>query len=296
MKILITGGTGFIGRALKKNLDLAGHDLFILTRAKRESTENTKYITWHWKNPADITYLMNEADIVVNLAGESISDNKWTKKQKEILRKSRTETTRLIVEAINNSSKKPKKLISASAVGIYGNKGDEIITEGSSLGNDFLANLCRDWEAEASKANTNVVILRKGIVIGASGGALKKFLPPFKMFLGGSLGSGNQWMPWIHIDDVVGLIKFAIENDKVTGVLNATSPKPVTNKEFSNILGKVLYRPSFMPIPGFALRIAFGEMADMLLSGQRAIPERALGLGYNFKYKELEETLKNTVG
>lgn len=293
MKILITGGTGFIGWNLKKDLDLSGHDLFILTRTKRESTKDTKYITWHWKNPTDITYLINEVDIVINLAGESISDNKWTKEQKETLRKSRIETTRLIVEAINNSSKKPKKLISASAVGIYGDRRDEIITEGSSLGNDFLANLCRDWEAEAGKANTNIVILRKGIVIGASGGALKKFLPPFKMFIGGSLGSGKQWMPWIHIDDVIGLIKFAIENDKVTGVLNATGPKPVTNKEFSNILGKVLHRPSFMPIPGFTLRIAFGEMADMLLSGQRAIPQKALGLGYEFKYKNLEDALRS---
>ena len=295
MKILLTGGTGFIGRLLRKELILAGYELFILTRAKKENKERLNYISWNWHNPSDLSELINQVDVVINLAGESIAKNKWTKEQKEILYKSRIETTRLIVNGINNSTKKPKKLISASAVGIYGNRFDEKITEDSSQGTGFLANVCSDWEVEAKKAKTNVVILRIGIVLGKGGGALEKMLLPFKMFLGGPLGSGKQWMPWIALDDVVRLIKFAIEKENITGILNVTSPNPVTNKEFSNILGKVLQRPSFMPVPSLALKMLLGEMSDLLITGQRVIPERALELGYKFKYFELEDALSASI-
>ena len=292
MKILITGGTGFIGTLLSDELVNSGHELFILTRSDKTNTRNINFIQWKSLRLEELPSLVSQVDIVINLAGESIVNKRWTKKQKDLLYKSRIITTQLLVNAINNANKKPKKLINASAVGIYGNRGDEKLIETSSPGNDFLANICKDWEAETNKVKTNVAILRIGIVLSRGGGALEKILPPFKMFIGGPLGSGKQWMPWIHIKDIAGLIKFAIENDNVTGILNATSPNPVTNKEFSNILGKVLHRPSFMPVPAFALRLLLGEMADLLLGGQKVIPERAIQIGYKFKYPDLESALR----
>ena len=292
MKILLTGGTGFIGRSLRKELVALGHKLIILTRANKENNESTNYIYWNWKKPTDLTDLMNEVDIVINLAGESIAKKQWTREQKDLIYKSRVVTTKLLVEAINKATKKPKKLITSSATGFYGNRNDEKIIETSSSGTGFLADTCKDWETEAQKATTNTVILRIGIVLGKKGGALEKMLTPFKMFIGGPLGSGKQWMSWVSIYDVTGLIKFAIENDNVTGILNATSPNPTTNKEFSNTLGKVLHRPSFMAVPGFTLKLLLGEMSDLLLDSQKVFPERVLQLGYKFKYPDLENALK----
>ena len=290
MKILISGGTGFIGKLLSKELVSSGYELTIISRSSTtKNEEKIKFIPW---DKEALQNAVNNSDIVINLTGESITGKRWTKEQKDLIYKSRIVTTKLLVEAINNAKNKPKKLISISAVGIYGDRGDEKLIEDSSSGSGFLTNVCVDWEAEAKKAKTNVIVLRLGIVLGKNGGALKKIIPPFKMFIGGPLGSGNQYMPWIAIDDVIGLIMFAIENDSVNGILNATSPNPVTNKEFSNILGKVLHRPSFIPVPGFALKLLLGEMSELLLGSQRVIPERALQLGYKFKYSELESALK----
>lgn len=293
MKILLTGGTGFIGKPLKHELVSLGHELFVLTRLKRENKERINYITWDIKNPPDLSELTNQIDIVINLAGESITNKKWTKEQKEKIQTSRTLPTKILANAINNATTKPKKFISASAVGIYGNRGGEKITENSNLGNDFLATVCKEWEAEALKAKTNVVILRTGIVLGKQGGILKKMLPPFKMFIGGPLGSGRQWMSWISREDLISVIKFAMLNDKVSGILNVVSPAPATNLEFSNVLGEVLHSPSFMPAPSFALKLLFGEMADIMLEGQRVLPERLLKeYGFEFKYPELEGALR----
>lgn len=293
MKILLTGGTGFIGRVLRKELVAVGHELIVLTRAHKESSEKLTFINWDYRRPEDITAIVNNTNVVINLAGESIITKKWTKEKKEKILESRIMTTREIVNAINKAENKPKKLISTSAVGIYGNTGDEKITEESALGRDFLANVCKAWEEEAKKAMTKVVILRIGIVLGRGGGALEKMLPLFKMFLGGPLGSGNQWMSWISLDDLISLIKFAAEKDNVVGTLNATSPSPVTNEKFSNMLGKVLYRPSIFPVPGLILKLLLGEMADVLLTGQRVYPEKALQYGYTFKHTDLEWALKN---
>ncbi len=300
MKILITGGTGFIGKPLCDELIKSDHELIILSRSKNENTQSTSYILWEEQDK--LKEIINETDIVINLAGEPIAKKRWTKEQKDLLYKSRIVTTRILVNAINKATNKPKKLISASAVGIYGNRGNEKITDKNAfhemflLGNDFLTNICKEWESEAKKVetvrSTSLMILRLGIVLGAGGGALEKMLPPFQMFIGGPLGNGNQYMSWIHVDDVIGLIKFAIENDNVTGILNTTAPNPVTNKEFSNILGKVLNRPSFMPVPDFALKLLFGEMSELLLTGQNVIPEIALELGYRFKYEKLKDALE----
>lgn len=292
MKILLTGGTGFIGRALVSDLVSSGHELVVLTRLNKESSERLTFIHWSYKWPEDITAITENVDLVINLAGESIVQKKWTEKQKENILKSRVLATRKIVSAINQSAKKPKKLISASAIGIYGTRSSEIITEKSTLGSDFLSNVCKAWEEEALKVEIPLTILRIGVVLNRSGGVLRKLVPQFKMFLGGSLGSGTQWMSWISLRDVAGLIRFAIQNEKVTGILNAVSPNPVTNKTFSVVLGKVLNRPSFFSVPEFVLKFALGEMADLLLTGQKVYPERALMLGYQFKHTDLEEALK----
>lgn len=295
MKVLLTGGTGFIGRPLKNQLISLGHEVFVLTRIQRTNVENLHYIQWSWKSPEDLTELVNQVDVVINLAGEPVVGKRWTKEQKEILLKSRIKPTEALINAINSATKKPKKFISASAVGIYGNRFDEKLTEESSLGSDFLANLCKEWEACALKANTNVAIIRIGIVIGKEGGALKRMLPLFKMGLGGPLGTGKQWMPWISLRDTVDLIRFIIDYDNVTGIINAASPNPVTNEKFSKTLGKVLHRPVFLPAPDFALRLMLGEIADLILGGQRVIPERALQYGYNFKHEELGDALVRAV-
>ena len=301
MKILITGGRGFIGRHLRKEMSSPENEFFILTRGSKEDKEKMHYIKWDWKHPEDLSDLMNDIDIVINLAGEHIADNPWTKERKDLIYKSRIETTRLIVSYINNAKKKPKKLIGASAIGIYGNRGEEIISESSASGSGFLAGICKDWEEEAQKvetchgaSQTNVVTVRIGLVLGKDGGVLPKMLPAFKWFLGGPLGSGKQYMSWIHIDDVIGLISLIVQNENASGAFNLTSPNPTTNKEFSKTLGKVIGRPSFMPIPGFGLRLLFGQMADeMLLSGQKVSPKKVLDLGYEFKYRNLEGALRS---
>lgn len=292
MKILLTGGTGFIGKPLKNELAGLGHELFVLTRANRENKERINYIQWGIKNPPDLTELINQIDIVINLAGEPIADKRWTREQKEKIRLSRILPTRILASAINNATKKPKKFISTSAIGVYGNTGNEKITEKSRFGEDFLGTVCKEWETEALKAQTNIIILRIGLVLGKHGGILKKMLPPFKMFIGGPLGSGNQWMSWVLREDLISAIKFATTNDKVTGILNVTSPNPVTNSKFSETLGKVLKRPAFMPVPSFALKLLFGEMADIMLGGQRVLPERLKEYGFEFKYPDLETTLR----
>jgi len=298
MKILLTGGTGFIGKPLKHELVTLGHELFVLTRTKRENKERINYIHWDIKTLPDLTDLVNQIDIVINLAGEPIADKRWAREQKEKIILSRILPTRILASAINNATKKPKKFISASAIGIYGNTGDEIITDVEALHatplqtNNFLCNVCKDWETEAQKADTNVVILRIGLVLGKHGGVLKKMLPPFKMFIGGPLGSGNQWMSWVLREDLISVIKFAITNDKVSGILNVTSPNPVTNSEFSDALGEVLKRPSLIPVPSFALKLLFGEMADIMLGGQKVLPERLKEYGFEFKYPDLEEALR----
>jgi uncharacterized protein (TIGR01777 family) len=234
-------------------------------------------------------------DAVVNLAGASIADGRWTAERKAVLRASRIDATRALVEALAKMNVRPSVLVSASAIGIYGNRGDELLTEESRAGADFLAELARDWEAEALKAEAlgiRVVLARLGIILSREGGALAKVLLPFKLGAGGRLGSGQQWMSWVTLDDVVGILRMAIEKVAVRGAVNVVAPQPVKNAEFTKVLAKALHRPALFPAPGFALRLALGEMADaLLLSGQRVAPQRAEQAGFRFAHADLTTAL-----
>ena len=296
MRLVIAGGTGFIGSALCQRLRANNHSVTILTRTQRPKADNPteKWVRWDPSTgeiPADT---IDGADGIINLAGEPIAGKRWTASQKEKIRSSRIMTTRALVNAAANAKVKPKFLLNGSAVGYYGPRGDETITEEANPGNDFLSQVCAEWEQEAKKAESlglRVALMRTGIVLG-KGGALAKMVPPFKFFAGGPLGSGQQWMPWIHLEDEFGLILFLIDRADAVGPFNATAPNPVTMKEFCSTLGRVLGRPSWAPVPGFALRILLGEMAEMLLTGQRVLPARAQKLGYKFRYANLFEALQ----
>jgi len=297
MKLVVTGASGFIGSVLCSRLLQKGHTLTLLTRsAPRETSTGTK--RWfHWRPgmSGDWESALAAVDGVINLAGEPIAAKRWTLKQKHQLRLSRIDTTVGLVRAIAKAKQKPKFLLNASAVGYYGPRGDETVGEDTLAGADFLAALCRDWEEEAKKAEklgVRVVRLRTGIVLGAGGGALAKMAPPFKFFIGGPLGSGKQWMSWIHLEDEVGLIVHLIENPQASGAVNATAPNPATMKEFCRTLGQVMGRPSWAPVPAFALRLMLGEMAEILLTGQRAVPSAAEKFGYRFRYPNLPEALR----
>lgn len=291
MNILITGGTGFIGTSLSRELLNSGHTVSITTRRQSDSREKLT-----WNPPALIpSGVISGFDAVINLAGEPVAPGRWTKKRKELIMSSRIQTTRSLVESIKKATAKPKVLISASATGYYGAHGDEYVTEDAPSASDFLAEVCKAWEAEALKARESgirVVLIRIGGVLESDGGALPKMMTPFKFFLGGPIGSGKQWFSWIHRDDVAGIIKYALDNESVSGPVNAVSPNPATNKEFSSALGKALHKPSWLAVPSFVVKLTLGELGSMLLTGQRVIPETILRSGYNFKYPHLEDALK----
>ncbi len=297
MKLVVTGATGFVGSALCSRLVERGHTLTLLTRhAPPDASTAAK--TWrHWTpgTPGDWEMLLDGADGVINLAGEPIAARRWTESQKQRIRSSRIEATQSIVDAIAKAQGKPSFLLNGSAVGYYGPRGDELVTEETAPGNGFLSSVCRAWEEEAAKAEVlrvRVIRLRTGIVLGPGGGALAKMVLPFKFFIGGPPGSGTQWMPWIHLEDEIGLILYLIENRQALGPVNGTAPNPVTMKEFCQTLGRVMHRPSWAPVPGFALHVVLGEMADMFLTGQRAVPTAARKLGYQFRYANLSDAMK----
>lgn len=301
MKIVLAGGTGFIGAALARRLMSRGHTVVLLARPESKWIGGVPAIVWRPSDTAgardDVVSALSAADAVVNLAGEPIAGGRWTQARKTRLRSSRIDTTRAVVRAIAAAQKKPKLLLNASAVGYYGPRGDEAVTEAEPAGGDFLAGLCREWETEAQRAEDlgiAVVRLRTGIVLGKNGGALAKMIPPFRCFVGGPLGSGRQWMPWIHLEDEIGLIEHLLAAG-AGGAVNATAPEPVRMKEFCATLGKALGRPSWAPVPEFVLRLAFGEMADVLLTGQRAVPAEAERRGYRFRYPALREALEDIV-
>lgn len=300
MKIVLTGGTGFIGNSLQNSLIRQGHEVLVLSRrSAQNSNPSARYVLWDPVRGNEWEQSLRGADACINLAGEPIAAKRWTKAQKLKIIESRCDATHALAHAIQKLDKKPKVLINASAVGWYGPHGDEIITEEQRPGADFLAQTCKAWETHAVRAEDfglRVVRLRIGIVLEKGGGALQKMIPPFQFFIGGPLGDGRQWMSWIHREDVVGLILWALENSKVSGALNATAPNPVTMKEFAAALGKVMGRPSFAVVPGFVLKTLLGEMSDLLLKGQRVVPEKALRLGYQFKYPSLEPALRAILG
>src|SRR5467141_314846 len=301
MKILIAGSSGLVGTALGSVLARAGHTVCRLVRPQSAAGEGaTEGFAVAW-NPGtgELGGAGVGADAVVNLAGASIADGRWSKQRKELLRASRIDTTRALVEALAKMNARPSVLVSASAIGIYGDRGDELLTEESGAGTDFLAGLAREWEAEALKAEAlgiRVVLARFGIILAREGGALPKMMLPFKIGVGGKLGSGQQWMSWVTLEDVVGILRFAIENAPVRGAINIVSPQPLQNAEFTYVLAKAMHRPALFPAPAFALRLALGEMADaLLLSSQRVLPQALEKLGYRFLRAELTSALAAVV-
>jgi uncharacterized protein len=294
MLIVIAGGTGFLGAPLADACAAEGHDVLVLTRRPPAGpARHVSFAPWAPADPnGDWQHALDRADAVVNLAGTSIAGRRWTAAHKAAIRESRLTATRSLVDAILRRTPAPA-LVSASAIGYYGDRGSEILTESSPAGSDFLAGVCVQWEAEAMRAAaaTRVAIVRTGIVLDRSGGALEKMLLPFRLFAGGPLGSGGQYMSWIHRDDWVHLVR-RLATGAGKGPFNATAPNPVTNREFASELGRALGRPSFMPAPAFALKIAVGEMAGpLLLASQRVIPSRAPEIGFTFTYQTLPEAL-----
>ena len=300
MRVVITGGTGLIGRALARDLGGAGHDVVILSRDPDRAGSlppGARAAGWDGRTAQGWVSLLDAPDTaIVHLAGDNIAQGRWTAEKKRRIRDSRVVSGQAVLDAIREAPVKPRVLIQGSAVGYYGPHGDEVVPEDTPPGRDFLGTVCQEWEASTAEAESLGVrraVARTGIVLAREGGALPAMSLPFKMMIGGPIGDGRQWFPWIHIDDEVGALRFLLERETARGAFNLTAPHPVTNRELTRTLARVLGRPGFLPAPGFALRIALGEMADSLLEGQRAIPSRLLELGYAFRWPDLEPALRN---
>jgi uncharacterized protein (TIGR01777 family) len=297
MKILITGATGFLGRRLCETL--SGHTLIALSRdpavAKQRVPHLKEAFPWNPLRELPPAQALEGCDAVINLAGESVA-GRWTAAKKQMIRDSRVLGTKNLVNALAQLRARPKVLISASAIGYYGDRGEEALTEDAAPGSDFLAQVCRDWEGEALRAESlgmRVVRLRIGLVLGPGGGALQALLPLFRLGLGGPLGRGRQFWSWVHRDDVVGAITYALEKSDLSGPINVTAQQPVRQKEFAQTLGRVLRRPAFLPTPGFALQLVLGEFARELLSSKRVLPQRLQQWGYRFRFAELESAFRD---
>lgn len=295
--ILITGGTGFIGRRLCQLFRQEGYAVTVLSRRPEKVKKLCGNFVSALASLDDVESDL-EFEAIINLAGAPVADGRWTNERKELLVTSRSETTKKIADYIERAAKKPKRLISGSAVGYYGDGGDRILDEDAPFNDEFTHRLCQEWESEACRVLEHGVmlsIIRTGLVVGKNGGFLQKMLLPFKLGLGGRLGDGKQWMPWIHMDDITGIILFILNSDDMEGVFNATAPNPVTNEEFTATLARVLHRPALMPLPAFFLKLAFGEMSRLLLTGQRAVPTSVLNKGYQFRYTRLDDALNNVL-
>jgi hypothetical protein len=301
MRAIVTGATGLVGRKLLARLDhpavLSRHAANAATTLGRDAATVFEWDPQH--NPAPAEAFKN-VDAVFHLAGESVAEGRWTADKKARIRDSRVLGTRNLVATLGQLERPPRVLISASAVGYYGDRGDEILDETTSPGDDFLAQVSVDWEREAlaaGDAGIRVVTVRTAIVLSKDGGALPKMLTPFRLGLGSPLGSGRQWVPWIHIDDLIGLLLLAAERDDLQGPLNATVPTPVTNREFTKALGRAVHRPTFLPaVPEIVLRLGLGEFAGALLASIRAVPRRAEAAGYQFSHPHLDEALHDLLG
>lgn len=297
-QILITGGTGFIGQVLCRELIARGWTLTVLSR---QPTDAVQALCGRVTVVNDLNQLRAHSgfDAVINLAGEGIADKRWSQSRKQVLRDSRIALTRTLREVVESWSARPAVMISGSAVGYYGNQGDQLVTEETSPNIEFTHELCRDWEQEAlllEQHGVRVCLSRTGVVVGPDGGFLKRMLLPFRLGLGGRLGTGTQYMPWVHRDDVVSGLIWMLENEQARGAYNMVSPNPVTNAEFTRTLAEVLHRPALLPVPAPVLKIILGEMASLLLTGQKAVPARLEKEGFRFKYSHLKPALSESAG
>lgn len=298
MKILITGASGLLGKALQKSFAEKGYEMLLAGRGAPKSENEVQWSTDDGFREEDMGRLEG-LDAVIHLAGENIAGLRWTDEKKKAIRESRTRGTHNVVDMMANLKQKPKVFIAGSAMGFYGDRGDEIVTETSRPGDGFLPDVCKEWEMESRRAEDSgvrTVLLRTAIVLSKDGGALATMLTPFKFGVGGVIGSGKQWMSWISLEDVVGIVNFALENESLRGAVNVASPNPVTNEEFTKTLGDVLYRPTFLPLPEFAVNLVFGEMGDtLLIHSTRVEPKRLNEAGYKFKFTDLKSAIENAV-
>ncbi len=299
MNIVVSGGTGFIGRPLCAALCQEGHRVTLLTKRKDEAQRlcgsTVTAAEWNGREVGVWEPCLEGTDAVINLAGAPIAEGRWTDARRQLLMESRVFSTRLLVDALSRCPSKPRTLVSASGIGYYGTSDDRLLDEGAACGQGFLADLCLAWEAEALRATefgVRVVMLRTGMVLEQDGGALPKMLLPFRLFAGGPIMPGTQWVSWIHRLDQIELIKWALTTPSVSGPVNAVAPEAVTMKQFCGLIGQVLHRPSWLPVPGFALHLALGELGTLMTTGQHVTPAKALSLGYVFHYPTLEPALR----
>jgi uncharacterized protein (TIGR01777 family) len=297
MKILISGASGLVGTALTAVFRREGHTVGHLVRPGGPARPGD--IRWDPTSATVERAALEASDALVHLSGANISGGRWTPARKQVLRSSRVDTTRFLVDSLSRLGRKPRVFISASAVGYYGSRGDEVLTESMRPGTDFLSALARDWETEASRAQASgirTVMLRFGVILSSSGGALPRMMTPFKFGVGGPLADGEQWMSWIALEDVIGIVRFAIANAELSGPVNVVAPNPVRNGDFSRVLAKVLHRPAVFSAPRLVLRLALGEMADaLLLVSQRAHPAKLLAMGYRFRFDDLGTALREII-
>jgi uncharacterized protein (TIGR01777 family) len=298
-KIIITGATGLIGKQLSKDLHVKGYELCIFTREPEKSTKvlpyATSHVKWDINHPESWSKHINGANGIINLAGASIGDKRWTDKRKQVILNSRINGTAKLVEAVLKLDNPPKVFINASAIGYYADNGDKEVDETYPAGSGFLSEVCRQWEeaAQPVSAKSRLVIGRFGIVLSKEGGALAKMLTPYKFYIGGPIGNGRQWQSWIHIQDLCGLIIWALENENISGVLNFTAPNPVRMDNFSKILGNVMHKPSFFRVPEFVLKLMMGESSEIVLKGNKILPKRVLELGYKYYFEDLQSALSD---
>ncbi len=302
MRVIITGGTGLIGRPLAASLVSAQHEVIVLSRDPGRVSgmpAEVKLVRWDAHSAAGWGHLADGAGAIVNLAGENLAEGRWTAAAKRRIRESRINAGQAVVEAVLAASKKPGVVIQSSGVNYYGPHGDEELTPEAPPGHDFLAGVAVDWEnstAAVEAAGVRRAVTRSGVVLARDGIILPRMLLPFRLFVGGPYGNGRQWLSWIHLADEVGAIRFLIENNAAHGAFNLCAPSPLTNRQFVSVLGRVVHRPSWMPVPALAFRLLFGEMATLLLDGQRALPTRLLQLGYTFQYPVAAAALRNLLG
>jgi len=302
MRIIITGGTGTIGTALCKALVADGHEVTVLTRDPNRKTglpATVQLVQWDARSAQSWGHLVDGADAVLNLAGEGLADGRWSDARKQRIYASRVEAGQAVVDAITAAQVKPSVVIQASAIGYYGPRDDEVLTEASAPGGDFLAHVCFDWEASTAaveRLGVRRVVIRTGVMLANEGGAWPKIVLPFKLFAGGPMGNGKQYWSWIHLEDEIRAILFLLQNEDAHGVFNLTAPEPLPNRVFAAELGRVMGRPAFFPAPSLALKLAFGEMSTVLLDGQRVVPHKLLELGFTFTYPTAQAAFDELVG